>query len=1041
MFVTDGPEAETLVIRTFGGFAVYVGAQAQPVRFVTQTAGALLVYLACQGRALGRDTLAELLWPERTQEQARTNLRTTLYRLRSQLDPYLLVTRQSVALNPNARIEVDAEEFERSLAQGQLGVAAALYRGDFLDGFYLDGSAAFDQWALLERERLRVLVLAAWQQLIGQMAAEGQLDAAIRGAQRLLQLDPLHEPTHRQLMRLLTQAGDRRAALAQFESCRQLLASELDLLPDETTAALYEQIRLGESEALTDTHSGRPLALPASPATPTSAPNRLPVHNLPPQPTPFIGREVEVANVERMLSNPDCRLLTLLGVGGIGKTRLAFESASRQSGAFAHGVWIVMLAPVADAGSLAVAIAQSLALPITSNDMAEELAAYLQPREVLLVLDNFEHLLEAAGLVAHLLQHAPCLKILVTSRERLYLREEWLLPVTGLSVAEGLLSEAGQLFVRSAQRVQPDFTGEGEKEAIAEICRQVVGMPLAVELAASWVRVMACAAIARQMTANLDLLTSELRNLPERHRSIRALFDGSWRLLTESEQTLLRRLSLFRGGWTLDEAAEMADATLVLLLGLVNKSLVSMRGQHRFDLHELVRQYAAEQLKGSGEEGLMRQRHYATYLQLYRTGEGQLYGPEVDAWLERLQPEQDNLRAALQWCFDDRRYEDAAWLLLATTIFWYYLGQWYEMSKWCTHLLPYRQNFPVALRLAILNDYCFSIGHVEDLRAVDSYRAELLELIELCPYKILQAEAWLRIAWSVPDSAQAGAAHARAVMLAREASEEPPIGAEFCRDGGFLLAAHQRSYGGFLIDQGEAEQATSLITDSLQHFRQQGNFSYIAHTLGCLGFLALLRGDLVEAKTLLGEILTISKTHNYPSLVAEWQPLLGLVALYSGNVVEARRLLEEAMRMAIEVKESTSLALASLCLAELALWEANPEQAADWLKQSLAYWPPRPRITIFEFQRLLAAARLATLQGDHRRAATLLGCTDAMHRYMHYAYNGLVLPLFQATVMTVAAAMGEGGFDEAFATGQGLSLDEVIATLLAITPHHIPQPG
>ena len=246
MIVTNRTVAEPLVIRTFGALAVYVGDVTHPVRFATHTVEALLVYLACQGRPLGRDELAELLWPERTQQQARMNLRVALYRLRAQIDPYLLISRQQLALNPNAVVDLDALQFERYLAAGQLELATALYRSDFLDGFYLDGSPAFEQWALLERERLRTLAIAAYQQLSVQRAAAGDSDAAIASAQRLLQLDPLHEPTHRQLMRLLAQSGQRSAALAQYESCRQLLTAELEVPPDETTTALYEQIRAGE---------------------------------------------------------------------------------------------------------------------------------------------------------------------------------------------------------------------------------------------------------------------------------------------------------------------------------------------------------------------------------------------------------------------------------------------------------------------------------------------------------------------------------------------------------------------------------------------------------------------------------------------------------------------------------------------------------------------------------------------------------------------------------------------------------------------------
>ena len=215
------------------------------MRFAMRTVEALLVYLACQDRPLGRDELAELLWPDRTQEQARMNLRGAIYRLRGQIDPYLLTSRQTLALRPNANIDLDARQFERHLAAGELAMATGLYRGDFLGSFYLDSSPAFEQWALLERERLRALAIGAYQQLVDQAAAAGQFDAATASAQRLLQLDSLHEPTHRQLMRLLARAGQRTAALAQYELCRNLLAAELVVAPDEATTALYQQIRQG----------------------------------------------------------------------------------------------------------------------------------------------------------------------------------------------------------------------------------------------------------------------------------------------------------------------------------------------------------------------------------------------------------------------------------------------------------------------------------------------------------------------------------------------------------------------------------------------------------------------------------------------------------------------------------------------------------------------------------------------------------------------------------------------------------------------------
>ena len=443
-----------------------------------------------------------------------------------------------------------------------------------------------------------------------------------------------------------------------------MLTSELEVTPDEATTVLYEQIRAGELEKVMPTEDGGRSQDDRTNASPLTLGDlssgqlvaRSPLHNFPAQPTAFIGRGTELAQIETLLATPDCRLLTLLGPGGVGKTRLAIEAATRQAGNFADGVCFVSLAPAETTEVVAVTLAQGLGLQTATDDLWTEMAAWLRPRQLLLVLDNFEQVVMAADSIAHLLQHAPRVKVLVTSRERLSLREEWLMPIAGLLLATGLDSEAGQLFLRSAQRVQPGFTGFGVEEAIATICRQVEGMPLALELAASWVRVVPCAEIARQIGGNFDFLTTGLRNLPERHRSMRALFEQSWRLLSPVEQGVLMRLSVFRGGWKLEEAAPVTGATLALLLGLVDKSLVHTAGQHRFDLHELVRQYAAEQLVASGEDDMIRKRHYTAYLHLFRTADSHLRGPEAAPWFAGLEVEQDNLRAALEWTLEAARY-------------------------------------------------------------------------------------------------------------------------------------------------------------------------------------------------------------------------------------------------------------------------------------------------------------------------------------------------------------------------------------------------
>jgi predicted ATPase len=678
-----------------------------------------------------------------------------------------------------------------------------------------------------------------------------------------------------------------------------------------------------------------------------------------------------------------------------------------------------------------VTIAQSLGIQSTTGDIQAEIATYLHRREFLLLLDNFEHLLEAADMVAYLLQNAPRLKVLVTSRERLYLREEWLLPIAGLSVAEGLVGEAGQLFVRSAQRVQPGFTGREQEQAIAAICRQVEGMPLGLELAASWVRVMSCGEIARQIAYNSAFLTTSLRNLPERHRSLRNLFDQSWRLLSPLEQGVLMRLSVFAGGWLLEEAATVTGATLALLLDLVDKSLVRVNGQNRFDLHELVRQYAAEQLVAGGEYDLIRQRHYAAYLHLFRTADSHLRGAEAATWFARAEAEQDNLRSALQWMLDKARYEDAAWLMVAAQFFWHFRGHLVEGARWLAQLLPHRHILATDLRLAVFVAFYFVAGGLEEFQPLSRYADEVVQLLENCAYKVLRAAGswWLVVAGTVSQ----GDAQEQAVALARAANEGPRLGAEFgpFADQDFMLSATLWAYANILIMQGELARAVPIAAESLRLFQARGSYTGIGDGIGTLGMLALLQGDLAQAHSRFSEVVTLATAHSSRMMLVEWQPLLGIVTLYRGDAVEARRLLSESLRLCLDLKDKYFMARVCAYLAEVALWEGELDQAEQWLGQSLASRAEPQEFTIYQVERLYTAARLATAQQHYQRAATLFGLAEQFSSQIHYELVGPLRALVDTALVTVRTALDTEIFDDAFTLGQQLSLEEASTTILA----------
>ncbi|MCP4541032.1 MAG: AAA family ATPase [Chloroflexi bacterium] len=350
-------------------------------------------------------------------------------------------------------------------------------------------------------------------------------------------------------------------------------------------------------------------------------------HNLPVQTIPFVGREAELVQLANLLADPNTRLVTVLGPGGMGKTRLALEAAVARQENFVHGAYFVSLAPLRDAENIVPTVAQAVGYLFQGDgrDPKEQLVDYLSQKRALLIMDNFEHLIEGAGLVSEILQTAPGVRVLATAREPLNLQEEIHFRIGGLNFpAKETLKDAAswteysamRLFVLSARRVLPGFTPEsGDLRHVVRICQLVDGMPLGIVLAAAWAEMLSLQEIADEINHSLDVLETEARNVPARHRSVRAMFDATWNRLADTERQILMQLSVFRGGFTRDAAQRVTGAGLRTLKTLVNKSL--LRRDHdtgRYEVHELLRQYAEERLKSSGNAVAARDTHCEYYL-------------------------------------------------------------------------------------------------------------------------------------------------------------------------------------------------------------------------------------------------------------------------------------------------------------------------------------------------------------------------------------------------------------------------------------------
>ncbi len=580
-----------LEVHLLGRFALRVGGEAADA-LTSRPAQLLLAYLLLNpGTAHRRERLAGLLWPESLESTARKNLRNAVWQLRKVIgEEFLQAEKDTLAFRAEAPLALDVAQLSNRAALDDLDAliaAVAAYQGELLPGVYAD-------WVQLERERLRGLFEQRVQTLLERLAAQGRWAEVQTWADHWIALGQVPEPAFRFLMRASAARGDLAGMALAYRRCLQTLQAELAVSPSAETQALYQQ--LSQSAPA---HSAAPAQLPAAAVQPAP---------LPLQPTAFVGRAQELAEIAQWLGN--ARLLTLVGPGGAGKTRLALEAARAaaehtQPPLFPDGVGFVPLAGLTAAEQLVPAIAQALGFSFYSSETPRaQLLDYLRPRQLLLVLDNFEHLLEAANtsLVADLLASAPRLTLLVTSRVRLNLQGEQILRVSGLAwpetAAAGEAAEASsavQLFRQSAQRAAPEFTlTAADRPAIIRICQLVQGLPLGLVLAAAWLAVLTPDEIAREIEQNLDFLEAELSDLPERQRSLRGVFDASWRLLTAPERDALSQLAVFQGGFSREAAQRVAGAAPKTLLALVNKSWLQPEAGGRCRVHTLLRQYLLE---------------------------------------------------------------------------------------------------------------------------------------------------------------------------------------------------------------------------------------------------------------------------------------------------------------------------------------------------------------------------------------------------------------------------------------------------------------
>lgn len=1037
----------------------------------------LKIFVTHAGRLFSQDELIELLWPDAPADASAVNLRKRISELRKALEPelsrgsqsqYILTRPGGYCFNAQASYTTDILEFMQAWEEGQcLGNAGqfgqaiceyeraiALTQGEFL------AEDRYEEWTLALRERWHELMLKTLSRLAQCYAQLREYHRALEQCRKMLELTPTREEIYRQKMLYHYLAGEESEAVRTYQMCVETLKRELNLQPSPETRALYEQILKRA----------------------VSAPPPLALHNLPHELTSFIGREREISQIKQLLFS--ARLLTLTGPGGCGKTRLALKVAADLVYDFRDGVWLIELAALTDPTTVAHRVSTVLGLrDPPARPAIETLLEHLKAKNILLVLDNCEHLVQACAHCAEtLLKACPNLQIMATSREALGVRGETIFPVPALSMPSAgkplptpkVLQqyEAISLFVERAQALVPGFVLDKQNApAVVQICRRLDGLPLAIELAAARVKTLTVQQIAARLDDSFRLLGEGSRTALPHQQTLQTMMDWSFNLLSTPEQALLRRLSVFSGGFTL-EAAESVCAgegietqeVLSLLTHLVDKSLVKTEedqdAEMRYGLLETVRQYAREKLREAGEEQSVYARYLDFYIKLMAQAWDAIGGPDEALWLERLEREHDNVRAALSWALETERVEAALRLAKTLWVFWDVRGYRSEGRTWLERVLAHAQGLRTELYARVLTGAGRLACAQGDYPEARSLFQQALEIYQELSDKRGIASSWVNlglVASMQGNHSQARAFYEKALALHREIGNLYGVATALGNLGGVAweqgeyatakayyedelalwrqlrepegIAGSLSALGGLAQLEGDYDRAVTLFEESLAMQRKLGNKGSIAYVLSSLGSVAYDRGDYSRARSRYEESLQIRRELGDKQGVGYSLNSLGSVAVRQGEYEQARSLFEESLSLFRQMGVRGGIAGALSGLASVAYYQKEYDRAGFLYKESLRLrreGGEKPNM----IECLEGLASVARARRQPQRAVTLLAAAQAVREALGLRRAPCESSDYERELTELQAELGLESFASLWATGQKMSLERAITSAL-----------